>query len=72
MGFVVRAVSVTGEVMWVGLFRYGEYRAFGPRETAEIFQTQHEAQTAISRLPEPLVGFGLTFTVESAAQPGVA
>jgi hypothetical protein len=66
MGFVVRAVGVTGEVMWIGLFRYGGYRAFGPRETAEVFKTKLEAQSAIKELPTPLVASGVTFTIESA------
>jgi hypothetical protein len=66
MGFVVRAVTVTGEVIWIGLFRYGGYRAFGPRETAEVFKTKLEAQAEIDKLPRPLVGSGVTFTIESA------
>jgi hypothetical protein len=66
MGFVVRAVTVTGDIMWIGLFRYGGHWALGPREAAEVFKTKLEAQSAINELPGPLVASGVTFTIESA------
>ncbi|HXY33810.1 MAG TPA: hypothetical protein VEI07_06245 [Planctomycetaceae bacterium] len=68
MAFVVRAVGSTGEVMWIGLFRYGGYRALGPRETAEVFKTRHEAQSAINELPGALVGSGVSFKIEAAGR----
>jgi len=64
MGFVVKGVSPSGEVMWVGLFRYAGRRALGSREAAEVFETPSEAQSAIDELPAPLVGSGITFTIE--------
>jgi hypothetical protein len=65
MAFVVKVVGSAGEVMWIGLFRYKGFRAFGPREWAEVFGTKREAQSAINELPAAL-GSGLTFKIESA------
>ncbi len=69
MAFVVKVDSSAGEVMWIGLFRYNEHRAFGPRELAEVFETKHDAQAAINGLPGGLIGAGLTFKIESVNQP---
>jgi hypothetical protein len=73
MAFVVKAKSPSGEISWIGLFRYGAYRALGPREMAEVFQTRRQAKSAVDELPQALVESGVTFQIESAARdiPGI-
>jgi hypothetical protein len=66
MAFVVKAKSSSGEIMWIGLFRFGAHRALGPRETAAVFKTKRDAETAIDELPRALIESGVTFKIEAA------
>jgi len=63
--FVVKAVSSTGNEMWVSPQRFGQ-RMFGPRENAEVFRTRSEGHAAIGQMPGALERSGFTFRVESA------
>jgi hypothetical protein len=66
MGFVIKAVNVSGLEMWVSPPRFGDHRTFGPREKADVFKTRGEADAAIGKLPVSFEHAGFTFSVESA------
>jgi hypothetical protein len=64
-GFIVKAVSSTGQEMWASRQQFG-HRIFGPREKAEVFRTRPEARAAIGQMPGAFDHAGFTFRVESA------
>jgi hypothetical protein len=66
MGFVVKAVSLTGYEMWASVPHFPGHRVFGPREDAEIFKTRSEAHSAIGKMPVAFEQAGFTFTVEAS------
>jgi hypothetical protein len=67
MGYVVRAASASGVKMWVAPTPPKTQRAFGPREKAEIFRTQKDAQAVIDTLADSLRRVGFEFDVETAS-----
>jgi hypothetical protein len=66
MGYVVRAASASGVKMWIAQSPPKCQRAFGPREKAEIFRTQKEAQAVIDTLADTFRRVGFEFDVETA------
>jgi hypothetical protein len=64
--FVIKAVSVTGVVLWICPPRLSEYRSFGPRKEAEMFCTRADAHSAIGKLPQAFEHANFAFSVEEA------
>jgi hypothetical protein len=69
VGYVVKAVSASGLKMWVSPPRQKTHRIFGPREDAEVFRTQKDAQAVIDTLAESFRRVGFNFDVEPAGSP---
>jgi hypothetical protein len=66
MGYVVKAVSSSGCKMWMQAAKQKSHKNFGPREEAEVFRTQKDAQAVIAKLPESFRQIGFDFEVEAA------
>jgi hypothetical protein len=66
VGYIVKAVSASGCKLWVQPSSQKSHRDFGPREDAEIFRTQKDAQAVIEKLPESFRQIGFNFEVEPA------
>ncbi len=65
MAYVVKATSPDGVVDWICQTKLGGLRAFGTRESAEIFPTKLAANAAIDSLPSVLGSIGVLFSVEA-------
>jgi hypothetical protein len=52
--------------MWVQPPKQKSHRNFGPRDEAEVFRTQKDAQAVIDKLPESFRQIGFEFEVESS------
>jgi hypothetical protein len=66
MGFVVKAVSENDLAKWLSLPRFGGYRVFGRRESAEVFETRSDAHSAVDKMPRSIEDASFVFTIESA------
>jgi hypothetical protein len=66
MPFVVKATVSGGSVCWLAPARSFGTRTFGPREKAEIFKRQADAQAAIAKLPRSMIDGGAVFSAEPA------
>jgi hypothetical protein len=66
VAYIVKAVSASGCKLWVQPSRRKSHRDFGPREDAEVFRTQKDAQAVIDTLPESFRQIGFNFEVEPA------
>jgi hypothetical protein len=64
VGYVVKAESASGLKMWVSPPRQRDRRIFGPRQDAEVFRTEKEAQAVIDTLAESFERVGFQFNVE--------
>jgi acetyl/propionyl-CoA carboxylase alpha subunit len=64
-GFVIKAASAAGQVMWIGPSVAG-HRAFGDRSSAHVFTTQSEAHSVIGEIPLAFDRAGFVFSVEAA------
>jgi len=68
MGYIVKATSASGVKMWISLPTHTRHRAFGPRDQAEVFRTQKEAQSVVETMADQLRRVGFEFDVESASK----
>jgi hypothetical protein len=68
MPFVAKVIGPEGQVRWLTTPRSGGLRVLGPRETAEVFDTQECAATAIGATVLSQPCDGLTFSTAPAFQ----
>ena len=66
MPYVVKAMCPDGIVDWICQTKFAGLKAFGKRESAEIFPTKQDAHAAINSLPSVLGSIGVSFSVEEA------
>jgi hypothetical protein len=66
MPFVVKIMSRTGGEFWLSAANKAGLRILAARESADVFQTYEEANSAIRKLPQAFKGTGRRFSAESA------
>jgi hypothetical protein len=64
MQFVAKAIGPTGQARWITSPKRGGIRTFGPRELADVFESQDAAVAAIGAMILRQPCDGLTFTAE--------
>ncbi len=64
IAFIVKAVDRTGTVGWLSEADDTGFRSLAARSMAGVFQTLHDAQTAIVKLPRAYQDAGLVFYIE--------
>jgi hypothetical protein len=63
MPFVVKAVSTSGAVMWLGPKGSGGHRTVSNRALAEVFPMAEDAQAVIDKMPQDFAASGVKFSV---------
>jgi hypothetical protein len=66
MLFVVKATIGDGNVCWLAPSKAFGLRTLGPRESAEVFQSQREAHAAIAAMLRVRNRADANFSIESA------
>jgi hypothetical protein len=66
MPFVIKMTTPSQNVCWLSAAKAFGTRTFGPREKAEVFNRQSDAQAVIAKLPRSLIEGGAAFSVEAA------
>jgi hypothetical protein len=64
MQFVAKAIGPTGQARWITSPKLGGVRTFGPREMADIFESQEAPVAAIGAMILRQPCDGITFTAE--------
>jgi hypothetical protein len=67
MPFVIKLTSRTGGMFWLSAANAEGIRMITTRESAGVFRTYEDANTAIRKLPQAFKVIGRIFSVESAA-----
>ena len=65
MGYIVKATSASGVKMWISLPTHTRHRAFGPRDQAEVFRTQKEAQSVVETIADQLRRVGSAIALKT-------